>query len=80
MTGIAKRTRLVVTLCMLVTSAVVTGLAAPAVAETRDQLVFTYYAEPELINMVGMKFYCHGQPQGWGEVTVHKTVELNDFC
>ncbi len=69
-----------VALCMLVTSAAVTGLAAPAVAETRDQFVFTYYAEPELINMVGMRFHCHGQSQGWGTVTVHKTVELNDFC
>jgi hypothetical protein len=80
MTGIAKRTRLVVALCMLVTSAAVTGLAAPAVAEPRDQFVFTYFAEPDLVNVVGMRFYCHGQAQGWGAVSIYKTVELNDFC
>lgn len=69
-----------VALCVLLSSTAVVGLAAPAVAETRSELVITYYAEPELQTVVGASWYCNGQPDGWGERTGYRTYERNDFC
>ena len=80
MGSVANRVGRAVALCVLVSSTATIGIAAPAVAEPRSELYITYYAEPELLTVVGASYYCHGQPYGWGERSPYRTFETNDFC
>ena len=76
---IARLSRVVLASAFVATAVV--GPASSAAADRgRTELYITYYAEPTKQTVVGVRFYCNGQPMGFGTVSPYMTIETNDFC